>query len=270
MKNELLICPICKNSLNKSENTYKCISNHSYDISKNGYVNLLLNFDKNSLVPGDTKESLQARNKFMKKEYYKKILDSIIETINKYNQETNVNILDIGCGEGYYTSGIKNTINNSYVYGFDISKDAISLATKYTRDILWFVANSKNIPIKTNSIDFILSWFSFVTEKEIERVLKDNGYIISVVAGKNHLSELKQMIYNDIKEKDEKNTLLNFELIETKNMTYKINFNNNEDIINLFKMTPHYYRTNKDKKDIFNNINNLEVTIDININIYKK
>ena len=111
--------------------------------------------------------------------------------------------------------------------------------------------------------------FSFVTPSEIERVLKENGIIIQVCAGKNHLIELKKEIYNDIKEKDENNTLLPFNLINKEEYTTNITIDNNEDILNLFKMTPHYYKTKQEEKNKIEELNSINLTLDIVINVYK-
>ena len=264
----LYICPKCHGKLEKDNNSYKCINNHTYDISSKGYVNFLLNNDKNSLNPGDSKDSLQARFNFLNKGYYEYILEKVNSIISEYNGKT---LLDIGCGEGYYTHNIKN--NNKFfdVYGFDIAKDGINLATRYTKnDVNWFVANSKNIPIEDSSIDIVLAMFSFVTPSEIERVLKNDGIIIQVCAGKNHLIELKKVIYSDIKEKNESNTLLPFKLLRKEEHTTKITINNNTDILNLFKMTPHYYKTKQVEKNKIEKLENIELTLDIVINIYEK
>ena len=61
-----MICPNCKQKLQKIDNSYKCINNHSFDISKQGYVNLLLNTSNS----GDNKEMINARSIFLQKGYY--------------------------------------------------------------------------------------------------------------------------------------------------------------------------------------------------------
>ena len=83
-------------------------------------------------------------------------------------------------------------------------------------------------------------------------------------------SELKQTIYDDIKEKEESNTLLPFNLIDKQEYKTNITINNSEDILNLFKMTPHYYRCSEEKKEKISKLNEIDLTIDIIINIYKK
>ena len=264
----LYICPKCRSKLEKVQNSYKCINNHLYDISKKNYINFLLSNDKNSINPGDSKDSLEARHAFLNKGYYEFIFNKVNELLSDYN---NINLLDIGCGEGYYTYNIKKNNPTFNVYGFDISKEAISLATRYTKtDVNWFVANSKNIPINDNSIDIVIAMFSFVTPTEIARVLKSDGIIIQVCANNNHLIELKEIVYDNVIEKNKENVKLPFKLINSFNYNTKITINNNEDIINLFKMTPHYYKVKKDNKILLDNLNNINITLDIIINVYKK
>ena len=264
----LYICPKCKSELNKINNSFICANNHVYDISKKNYTNFLLNDDKNSINPGDSKDSLEARHAYLNKGYYEFIFNKVNELVNNYKD---INLLDIGCGEGYYTYNIKKNNPSFNVYGFDISKEGISIATRYTKnDINWFVANSKNIPIKNNSIDVILAMFSFLTPSELERVLKDDGIIIQVCASNNHLIELKNIIYENVVVKDKENIKLPFKLIDSFEHTTKVTINNNEDIVNLFKMTPHYYKVKKDNKELLDTLNNINITLDIIINVYKK
>lgn len=266
----LFICPKCKCKLSKIDNSYKCENNHSFDISRKGYINLLLNNDKSSINPGDTKISLDSRNSFLNQGYYSSILEGVTLAIESKKGLNGLNLLDIGCGEGFYTSSIYNKLTNSNVYGFDIAKDGINIATRYTKDVNWFVANSKNIPVMDNSIDVVLAIFSFVTDSEIERVLKDDGIIVQVVALDDHLKEIKEMFYESINKKDINNKLLSFNLIESKEINTKVVVKGSDNILNLFKMTPHYYRVKSDKKNVFDNVVKKEITINVMINIYKK
>ena len=97
----VLACPKCHEPLIIEGKTCKCSNNHCYDIARQGYLNLLLNPDKASNNPGDSKESLIARKAYLDKGYYDPILFEVINEIKK--KEGPLNILDLGCGEGYYT-----------------------------------------------------------------------------------------------------------------------------------------------------------------------
>ena len=123
-----------------------------------------------------------------------------------------MHILDLGCGEGYYTYRMKQELGDDCTfYGLDISKDGIQMATKYTKDIYWIVGNSKNLPIQDHSLDVITALFTVVNESEIKRCLKENGYMIHVTANNKHLVEFKELIYDEVKIKSDEHIRLPFE-----------------------------------------------------------
>ena len=150
----MIICPICKEKLIKEGRTYRCSKNHSFDLSKSGHVNLLLDNQKHSKMPGDDKDMVLSRKHFLEKNYYKGISDKLNEIILRNipeNSDKKINILDIGCGEGYYTGNLKNFLdkNNiqSEIIGIDISKEAVISASKSHKGINWIVASATNIPV---------------------------------------------------------------------------------------------------------------------------
>ena len=122
-----LACPKCHESIVQEGNSYKCANNHCYDLAKTKYLNLLLNPDKATNNPGDSKESLVARKAYLTKGYYDVILKSVIDCIKKYRDDTPLDILDLGCGEGYYTRGLKEIFSLDTIYGLDISKEVIRI-----------------------------------------------------------------------------------------------------------------------------------------------
>lgn len=184
--NQLLLCPVCKENLIKdtSNKTYKCKNNHTYDIAKEGYVNLLISNQKRSKNPGDSKEMVLARIDFLSKGYYKKLSDKINEKIVQYlikNHKDKFNIVDLGCGEGYYMINLKNYMDEKNIkanyYGIDVSKDAVKYAGKTNKDCVWAVGNNFNILASDKSVDCIISVFSPIDIDECNRVLKDDGKI---------------------------------------------------------------------------------------------
>ena len=187
-------CPICGNELikkcdNNGNNILSCEKGHSFDISKYNYVNLL----PSKTNSGDNKEMVLARHNFLQKDYYLKLALELKSIIEKLNIKT---ILDIGCGEGYYDRIIKD--DNRIIYGLDISKDAIIKAAKTSKEINYVVASSNKLPFEDNYFDCVMSIFSPIYPNEARRVC--SKYLIKVIPNKNHLSELKQILYKDIKE----------------------------------------------------------------------
>ncbi len=265
-----LACPKCRKPLFLDGNSYKCEDRHTYDLAKTKYINLLLNPDKATNNPGDSKESLIARKAFLNQGYYHCISDAINDYIAK-NCDHDAHILDLGCGEGYYTWRMKETLNNpnNTYYGLDISKEAINMATKYTRDIHWIVGNSKNIPVLDHSMDVICALFTVVNKEELERCLAPNGFIIHVTANPKHLVEIKELIYDEIKIKSDEYIRLPFNVKTSWDLVEKVHINNHEDALNLLKMTPHYYHIKKEKRHVLDTLESMDITIDIKITVYE-
>lgn len=252
-----MICPVCGKQLNKVLNTYRCLNNHCFDVSKEGYVNLLLN----SKHSGDNKEMIRSRSLFLNKGYFEKLRQETIEVIKTLNIK---NILDVGCGEGYYDRGIKDQVNVDLI-GLDISKDACIKASKTNKDILYVVASSNKIPFADNEIDLLLNIFAPHYEEEFTRVC--NKYILKVVPNKNHLIELKELLYENVQIKEEKKlNFVKFKEVLCKNIQYQVVV---DDLFELFKMTPYFYKTKYDEK-IFKENQNKLMTCDFTILLYEK
>ncbi len=278
--NQLLLCPVCKENLIKdtSNKTYKCKNNHTYDIAKEGYVNLLISNQKRSKNPGDSKEMVLARIDFLSKGYYKQLSDKINEKIVQYltkHSKDKFNIVDLGCGEGYYMINLKNYMDEKNIkanyYGIDVSKDAVKYAGKTNKDCVWAVGNNFNILASDKSIDCILSVFSPIDIDECNRVLKDDGIFVRVLPRTNHLIQLRNIIYSEVhlnekvyKASDEDN-----EYVEEPNVTFDIELNK-EEILSLLKMTPHYWKSTPENKEKLDSYESLVITIDMRIGVFQK
>lgn len=281
LKNTLLVCPVCKEKLveDSSNKIYKCENNHTYDIAKQGYVNLLISNQKRSKNPGDSKEMVLSRIDFLSRGYYKLLSDKINEMIFQCLEEIGINnefnILDLGCGEGYYLTNLKDYIKSKNIkanyYGMDVSKEAVKYASKSDKECTWIVGNNFHIPASDKSIDCILSVFSPIDINECNRVLKDTGVFIRVLPRTNHLIQLRDIIYSQVNLNDKVYTadLQENEYFKEANVTFDIELNK-EEILSLLKMTPHYWKTtgeNKEKLDLYNS---LKITIDMRIGLFKK
>lgn len=265
----MLSCPKCHQPLHRINKSMQCDAHHNYDLAKAGYINLLLNPDKSTNNPGDSKESLIARKAYLNKGYYDPILFEVVNYIKDHLHQ-NMEILDLGCGEGYYTYRMKQLLGdtNTY-YGLDISKDAIQMATRYDKGITWIVGNAKNIPLTDHSLDVITALFTVVIPAEIARCLKKDGYMIHVTANRNHLIEIKELIYDEVKTKSDEHIRFDFPVLKSYDFQKKVVINEREDALNLLKMTPHYYHIKKEKRDILETLQALEITIDLRITVYQ-
>lgn len=267
---EIISCSVCSHLLIKEQNTYKCENNHTFDLAKEGYLNLLLNAKKTS---GDSKEMMAARRDFLAEGYYEKLSDRVNQRLKK-SHSTDQAILDIGCGEGYYLSRFQKEIapKASNFYGMDISKLGIRMAAKKNPMIHWLVANFAKLPFKDKSVSTVLSMFAEYSVPEIDRILTDDGNIIIVRAANNHLIELKNIIYPEIHEKVKTSSIKTFPgfCVEQENFSYKVTIQSTEDLLSLLLMTPHYWKIKPEGIENLKKFESLEVTISIEIDLLKR
>lgn len=268
----LFICPICSDKtqtyelLVKENNTLRCSQNHCFDFAKEGYVNLLLVQNKKSKQPGDSPEMIQARREFLNAGHYECLAQALHKTLeSQLNKDTVV--LDLGCGEGYYTRYIQNR-KPFTLYGIDISKTAIRYAAKQNNIASYAVANAFNLPFANNSVDIVLQIYAYGKPEEIKRVLKPNGRYIIVSPATNHLLELKERIYDKVQTHKASEIPKDFEVIEIQKISETI-IPDTKARTNLLKMTPFYWATTEYKKNNLLSAEPFEITLDFTISHYK-
>ena len=267
MMEKSLICPVCGACLAKEERIWQCVNGHSFDVARQGYVNLLPVQNKHSSQPGDTKEQVSARRSFLEGEFYKPIVEALCKLAKKQNCTGPV--LDAGCGEGYYSSRLAESLDAELI-GLDISKEAVRAAAGRYKGPLWLCASAAHIPMVDHSVGLLTSLFAFTAPEEFKRVLKPDGTFIQVLAAQDHLLGLKEIIYPkiDLKEKDSVPELAGFELVES--VPVKFTFTvEGDQVQNLLYMTPHVYRIGKAGAEKLRNTKQLTDTASCVINIYK-
>lgn len=263
------ICPVCKSEISLFERTYKCPNNHCFDLSKDGCVNLLMSQQSSLKRHGDDKLMVKARRDFLEKGFYNELRKTLYETLKGALPEIST-IIDVGCGEGYYTSEIAK-VNNFEILGIDISKDALKYAAKSVKNSSFAVASAFSLPFAENSADCVLSVFAPSAYEEFYRVLKNDGKLIKAIPLEEHLWELKCALYDvPYKNKPEKRNDELFKLVSQKEIKYKINLTEKEDVENLFKMTPYYYKTGREDAEKLLSLESLETTVHFGVEIYEK
>ncbi|MGI6123936.1 MAG: putative RNA methyltransferase [Acetivibrionales bacterium] len=292
-----LICPICQNPLLNMqlpskqiscEHTFTehqiakpksilCSKRHTFDLAGKGYVNLLMIQDKNSKSPGDNKDMTKARKRFLDKGYYEPLALGLCNLFSQKLTSSDVEkvLFDAGCGDGYYTDIIKRYTSkkslNLHVYGMDISKEAIRLASGRNKDIGFIVASLFKIPIESSCVDVILNAFAPSNDSEFSRVLKKDGVLLTVIPGKRHLFQLKSVLYEKPYENDEKEPEFpSFRLEEQVRIKGFIELNSREDIADLLTMTPYYWRTPREGIERLNSLDKLGTEIEFVIGVRKK
>ena len=263
-----LLCPICAEQLNLTDRQYRCIHNHSFDIARQGYVNLLVVQQKHSLNPGDTREQVLARREFLEAGYYAPIADTLVETAKRLG--ITGQILDVGCGEGYYSARLADALD-APLTGLDISKEAVRCAAAKYKGKQWLCATAAHIPVEDSSISLLTSLFALTLPEEFARVLKKDGYYFQVLAAEDHLLGLKGIIYDKLNFK-EKNTvpeLPGFALVESVPIRFTFTVEG-QQVQNLFSMTPHVFRIGKDGAERLRQTKTLTDTASCVLNVFRR
>lgn len=195
-------CPICQEKLTLVESSLKCYNRHSFDLAKFGYVNLVPQIKQSANYD---KENFQNRQQILETGFYHAILEAVSDLLA--NSETSTTVLDIGCGEGFYSRKLQESHPDKTFYAFDISKDSVQIAAKSEPNwaVNWFVGDLARLPIRDASMDILLDIFSPANYGEFRRVLSKDGILIKVIPTKNHLKEIRQKVQDQLTNKDYSN-----------------------------------------------------------------
>ena len=266
--NVLYVCPVCGGSLqlHQSGKTYTCQNQHSFDLAKEGYLNLLPVQHKHSKEPGDSKQMMTARREFLEAGFYEPMAKTVAMMINANRTVgQNMRLLDLGCGEGYYSRKIASYCNHHEqiaLHGIDIAKFAIAAAAKKQPNARFIVASSNWLPYTDQYFDFVLRVFAPSDDDELKRVLKSSGHLLTVTPGPRHLWQLKEFIYAEVKEHASESLVpQGFERLTTQRISNKITPNPKQRMA-LLQMTPFAWRANESVQQSLSNVSELEIETD--------
>ena len=244
-------CPVCQENLTLVESSLKCNNRHSFDLAKFGYVNLAPQIKQSANYD---KENFQNRQQILEAGFYQAILEVVSDLLsNSKNAKT---ILDIGCGEGFYSRKLQESHPDKTFYAFDISKDSVQIAAKSEPNwaVNWFVGDLSRLPLQDASMDILLDLFSPANYGEFRRVLSKDGILIKVIPTKNHLKEIRQKVQDQLTNKDYSNQDIknhfqnNFTILSSKttSLTKPITA---EQLQALLSMTPLLFHIDQSKID---------------------
>ena len=260
-----LICPICAEPLTLTERSYRCNRGHTFDMARQGYVNLLPVQMKRSLNPGDTREQVLSRRNFLETGAY----DPIVDAVRAAAADFSGPVLDVGCGEGYYATRVSEFLNAGLV-GLDISKEAVRCAAAKYKNAHWICGTAAHLPVADRSVGVLMSMFALTVPGEFRRVLRDDGVFIQVLAAQDHLMGLKSIIYPQIilKEKDSVPQIPGFRLERTERVNFEFTAEG-ERIADLLSMTPHFWRISAEGAQRLRQITVLTDRASCVVNVYR-
>ena len=268
----LFCCPKCGGALTELGAFAKCPLGHSFDKSKYGYYNLLLS--NASGTHGDNKEMVLARRAFLGAGYYEPLAKRLSEIAVSLTDPSGA-LLDVGCGEGYYTvrlaEALKARNNLTRVAAFDISRDAVRELLRKEKSISAAVASAYAVPVSDGAFSTVVNAFSPFSREETVRALASGGHFIMAIPERDHLFELKEILYETPYKNEVKDSgIEGLTLAHDERLTYKMELGSREDIEALFKMTPYAYRTPRSAAERLSEYTSLTVTADFHIYVYRK
>ena len=265
-------CPVCRGDLHREAGSLFCENRHCYDISRRGYVNLLMSQSSSDARHGDGKDMVAARSSFLELGFYDKLCDAVVERVAAVAKH-GMFVLDVGCGECYYTAKVASALEkyDPTVAGIDISKDALAAGSKRSKNTELAVASAFDIPVADGRADVILNLFAPHSESEFYRILKSGGTLIRVFPAARHLWELKSALYDAPYENEIGDTAIDgFEMTNKTELTYDIELGSNADVKNLFKMTPYSYKTGAEDEKKLDGIEHFKTRVEFTVVSYKK
>ena len=252
--------------LHQASKGYYCSKKHHFDLAKEGYLNLLPAQYKKSKQPGDSRAMMRARRNFLEAGFYQPMAKALAGIINTHQTApTEMHILDVGCGEGYYSRQIEAYSDDSKkldLHGIDIAKNAILAAAKKQDNARFIVASTNNMPYADQYFDLLLRIYAPANDQEISRLLKPQGLLLIVTPGPRHLWQLKEFIYKEVKEHAVDAPLPeDFSLIESQRVSFKIQPDRDQRMA-LLQMTPFAWRANADVQNKIQHSHDLQIETD--------
>lgn len=278
-----LTCPSCQAPLTATEKNLRCTAGHSFDAARQGYWNLLLANQKRSKDPGDNAEMVKARTDFLALGYYQQLSDHLNQLVGKTLSAAECpQIMDMGCGEGYYTNRLHEYLLNERVNtaenplqlaGLDISKHAVKAACRRNKAVTWLVASGANMPVAEASLDLLTVAFSRLMPEEFARTLKAGAHLIIAYPGDQHLRQLRELIYKEVRESGfDPSSVLGeaFEAISEQQVKYDFELTSQAEIQQLLAMTPHGWRIKQDVRDDLKQLPSLQLTLDVRLAVFRR
>jgi 23S rRNA (guanine745-N1)-methyltransferase len=271
-----LACPLDGTPLHRNGTAWTCTSGHSFDIASQGYTNLLPVQHKRSRDPGDSKEMIAARRRFLTAGFYQPIAAAVSRAVlADLPADATLSCLDAGCGEGYYLRQLAAAVPDEQtlaLLGLDISKWAVLAAAKQDKRVTWVVGSNANLTVLPGTLDRVLCMFGFPVYPEFARVLKPGGILVQVDAGPDHLRELREIIYPSLKPERtaETPTPAGFSRLPTETLRFPIDLTSAEQIADLLAMTPHLYRASAEGRAQAAALTALALSVDVRLTCFER
>jgi 23S rRNA (guanine745-N1)-methyltransferase len=179
---DLLRCPLCLGTLKAGEGILRCGEGHSFDVAKQGYVNL---------VPGngDTAEMVEAREAFLGAGHFRRLTGALVE--EALGVDASGAVVDVGAGTGHHLAYVLAAPPERAGLALDTSTAALRRAARIHPRVAAVGADAwKPLPLRDETAALVLSVFAPRDADELARVLAPGGSLVAVTPTTRHLAEL--------------------------------------------------------------------------------
>lgn len=184
---DLLRCPVCETGLDLGGAVLRCPAGHSFDIARQGYVNL---------VPGraDTPEMVEARDAFLRAGHFRALSEALAEetrTAGGSAASTGRAVVDLGAGTGHHLAAVLDALPAARGLAIDASPAALRRAARAHERAAAVGADAwKPLPLRDGIATIVLSVFAPRDASELGRILAPGGVLLAVTPTTRHLHEL--------------------------------------------------------------------------------
>lgn len=278
----VLRCPVCGAPLVRFGAALHCEAWHWFDMAREGYVNLL-GGGRRARDQGDSGDMVRARRRFLDHDHYRPLLDEIGATVRArlpppvHSPDRPTVVLDVGCGEGYYAGHLarRTAAGQLCCLGLDISKDAVRLAARRYRDVLFVVGDvNGRLPLDDGAVDLLLDVFAPRNPAEFARVVAAGGTLIVAIPAPHHLAELRALVPMLEIEADKEQHVIGrfadaFTPVEIRRLEHALQLEG-DALRDLATMTPNYRHLTADRLDRLGRIEELQVTAAFTVLVFER
>jgi 23S rRNA (guanine745-N1)-methyltransferase len=271
-----LACPIDGLPIETYGAQRRCAAGHSFDMAREGYCNFLVVQHKASRDPGDSRHMVAARRRFLDAGHFEPVADLVFDAARSCLQSaegTAFNIVDAGCGEGYYLDHLGRLAAASphtgtlRLAGIDVSKWAVKAAARRNVSATWLVANNRVPPFLDGSVDLVLCLFGFPIWEGFKKIQKPGSHVVLVDPAADHLLELREIIYPAVKRSSPpplaRAEAAGYALKHEQELRLAVTLTDAEAIQDLLAMTPHAHRMPQDRRQALAGLSTLSVTVNV-------
>ena len=271
----IYMCPVCGLALGRDDTRYACGRGHSFDIAREGYVNLLLAQHKKTTEPGDSPAMIRSRRAFLQQGHYDPVADALNRVLLQARNRP-CRVLDAGCGEGFYLWKLASALSARglqdawSLWGCDISKAGIRAAARRAPLSGLAVASSYRLPVLPASLDIVCCVFAPVAAAEFLRVLGDEGLLLILGPGPSHLDGLRRLVYEAPRAHPPAPAPDGFALVGRETVSYPLRLQDADSVGHLVSMTPYYWNMDAATQARVLDTPQLETTVDVSLSLYRK